>query len=290
MPKPRVEWSTIALLFAVYAAFCLLTAFHEALPPWALALLGGLPLALHGSLQHEAIHGHPTGSARLNALLVGPALSLWLPFGSYRRSHLAHHAAPLTDPHEDPESFYRDAATYASWSSARRALAWIDMTLIGRLTLGPFVVVARSTKGELARLARRERRTVKAWLAHVPAVAVVLLWLAWCELSFPKYVLCFVLPGLSLTLLRSFAEHHASGEHTAVVETNPLLSLLFLNNNLHTIHHAQPNLAWYAIPARYRRAPIDPEVRYYRGYLDVLRRHAFTPIAPPWHPSRPRRA
>ena len=49
---------------------------HPASLPWWVVLPAGAWLtAWHGSLQHEAIHGHPTRSARLNAALA------WLPIG-----------------------------------------------------------------------------------------------------------------------------------------------------------------------------------------------------------------
>ena len=43
-------------------------------------------------------------------------------------------------------------------------------------------------------------------------------------------------------------------------ETHPLLSLLFLNNNLHPAHHAEPGLAWYRLPRAWaaRRSAMAP--------------------------------
>ena len=88
-------------------AWLLLTAFHANLPVPVLMVGGALVVTLHMSLQHEVIHGHPTRSRVLNQLLAGPSLSLWLPFERYRATHLQHHRDHhLTDPLEDPESFY----------------------------------------------------------------------------------------------------------------------------------------------------------------------------------------
>ena len=55
--------------------------------------------------------------------------------------------------------------------------------------------------------------------------------------------------------MRSFAEHKAAMtpyERSAVVEAGPLFSLLFLNNNLHYVHHKRPDLPWHALPAYWR--------------------------------------
>src|SRR3546814_3895233 len=70
------------------------------------------------------------------------------------------------------------------------------------------------------------------------------------------YLLLFVYPGIALSLVRSFLEHQARpevSERSVIVESGPLMSLLFLNNNLHLVHHDKPGLPWYRIPAFYRQ-------------------------------------
>ena len=70
-------------------------------------LAGGFIVCVHGSLQHEFLHGHPTSSQTLNTLLIWFPMGLWMPFTIYRDSHIAHHRCErLTDPLQDPESFY----------------------------------------------------------------------------------------------------------------------------------------------------------------------------------------
>ena len=76
----RIEWPTIALAVGIYAAFAALTWGYHDLPWWTVLPLAGVIVCLHGSLQHEAVHGHPTGNAVLNELVVFPSLWLWLPF------------------------------------------------------------------------------------------------------------------------------------------------------------------------------------------------------------------
>ena len=54
------------------------------------------------------------------------------------------------------------------------------------------------------------------------------------------YVLGATWFGWSISLVRSFAEHRFvdGGTQSAVVRAGPVMSLLFLNNNLHLSHHA----------------------------------------------------
>src|SRR5690349_16055256 len=105
--RRRVEWPTVALAAVVYGAWGLLTFYNGSLPLLVLMPLGAWVTAWQASLQHEIIHGHPTRSRRLNRLIGLWPLMLWLPFESYRISHLVHHRDErLTDPLDDPESHY----------------------------------------------------------------------------------------------------------------------------------------------------------------------------------------
>ena len=58
-----IDLPTMGLAFGIYLSFGLLTWFHNALPWWVIAPLGGYIIALHGSLQHEATHGFPSREA-----------------------------------------------------------------------------------------------------------------------------------------------------------------------------------------------------------------------------------
>src|SRR4051812_30205273 len=101
-----VEWPTLALIGACYVVW-LGAGMLYAHAPLASILLFATSIVLHSSLQHEAIHRHPTGSAALNEALVALPLGLLVPYRRYRQQHLQHHNdSRLTDPYDDPESYY----------------------------------------------------------------------------------------------------------------------------------------------------------------------------------------
>ena len=109
-----------------------------------------------------------------------------------------------------------------------------------------------------------------------------------------EYLLFFIYPGLSLTLLRSFAEHRAAtnpGGRTATLKAEAPLALLFLNNNLHSVHHAMPGLPWYRIPAAWRAMrPEESEAagESFDGYREIAARYFLKPKEHPLHPSERR--
>lgn len=289
-----VEWPTVLVAVALYGAFALLTWFHDSLPWWLLLPLGAYVVCLQGSLQHEALHGHPTAWPTLNEALVLPNLWLWMPFRTYRRLHLTHHRdRHLTDPLEDPESFYVTAERWRRLGRLERGFLWLHNTVAGRLLLGPLFSVVSFAAAEISRLRRRDPELITDWLPHIAGVALVLGWALWiCDMPLVEYLAFFAFPGLSLTLLRSFLEHQARdtlGERTVLIEAGPVFSLLFFNNNLHALHHAEPGLAWYALPARYRerRNELLAKNGHYRfsGYAEVIARYLLWPKEPPVHPA-----
>ena len=300
MPQPtqsplpnRVAWPTLLVAAAVYAGFGLLTWYYAALPWWLVLPLGGYLVAWHGSLQHEAVHGHPTPWPWVNESLVFPSLWLWMPFRVYRETHLVHHTDELlTDPLEDPESYYVTPQAWDRLGPLGRALLWAHNTSPGRLLLGPLLCVGRLFAGEVARLARGDSRNAGAWLLHLVGCALVLVWALWvCAMPLLDYLVFFAYPGISLTLLRSFLEHQARAEVSArsvIVEAGWPLALMFLNNNLHALHHAEPGTAWYELPARYRATRDELLSRnggyLFKGYGEVVLRYLLKPKEHPRHP------
>lgn len=293
-----LQTPTWTVATAIYLTYGLTTWFFHDLPVWLAAGLCAYCIAWHNSLQHEVIHGHPSRHHWLNQALVFPSLHLWLPFGRYRRLHLLHHRHQhLTDPLCDPETYYLTAEQWAELASWQRSLCWIHNTVLGRLLLGPVFIVWRFYRAELRQILDARQPDIRqAWLAHLPAVAIVLAWLQICQLPLWQYLLLGVYPALALTLLRSYAEHRAAArpEHrSAIVEAGPLFSLLYLNNNLHALHHVRPDLPWFRLPDVYRQrraALLQANDGYrYRGYAEIIARYLLWPKEPPWHPGGPPR-
>ena len=154
----RIEWPTLALIVATYGAWFVAGA---ALYPMSavVALMAMAVLnALHSSLVHEVIHGHPTRNARLNAALVFINIGLIWPFQRYRKMHLNHHADDrLTDPFDDPESYYRALYIYDTFPRWFKALLGLSNTLIGRLILGPIMSTLALVLGDIAETAKSIR-------------------------------------------------------------------------------------------------------------------------------------
>ena len=80
--------------------------------------------------------------------------------------------------------------------------------------------------------------------------------------------------------IRTFLEHRAHDKprpRTAIVEDRGPLALLFLNNNLHVVHHHHPRLPWCRLPQAYRaqkaRYLASNEGYRYASYAEVFRRY-----------------
>jgi fatty acid desaturase len=284
----RVEVPTVIVATVIYCGFLGLTWYFNDLPLMVAAPIASLLLAWQSSLQHETIHGHPTGSRRINTVLGWPPLSLWLPYEVYRETHLRHHrckGARLTRPTDDPESHYLPAGRLAASGWAGQAIFHFNRTLFGRLTLGPAISVSRFWRGELRRVRSREAGRIWVWLRHAASVALVLAWVVGvCHISLATYILMMVYSSISLSQLRSFAEHRSHADprlRTNVVETGWLFSLLFLNNNLHIAHHARPSMPWYRLSGAW--CAMRPEanrtgVAVRPGYRSLFQNYWLQPI------------
>ncbi len=287
-----VELPTLALLVANDVVIAALVVAHPSIPLPLLVVAFAVCGAMHMSLQHEALHGHPTPHQWLNELLVTVPSFIWLSFPAYRDSHRLHHRVELTHPQADPESFYVDQETWDRSSRLWRAVLEANRTLLGRMVLWPVVAMARGT-WSLLRDAVRTRRGLLALAGHALATWATL-WLVTVVGGVPWWVFAtgFIYGGLALTCLRSFAEHLAvaDGVPSAMVRTNWFWSTLFLNNNLHHAHHAAPNVAWYRLPQTAEILHSDQLAAagagLYLGYREVARRHLVHPFSQPIHPFR----
>lgn len=284
-------WPTLVMFAACYGAWALAVLI---LPAVSLALaiaVAGVGIALHASLQHEAIHGNPFVRPWLNDMIAFPALTLVVPYGRFRDTHLAHHRdANLTDPYDDPESHFLDPGRWQGLAGPLKAVLLFHNTLLGRMLLGPVVGTVGFLLNEVRAFRSGDSRVLQGWLWHLPAVAVVLAFVGAAPMPLWAYLVAAYL-GLALLKIRTFLEHraHAAARaRTVIVEDCGPLSWLFLNNNYHVVHHMHPQVPWHRLPALYRAdrqryLKINEGYRY-RSYGDVIRRYFLTRKDPVAHP------
>ncbi|MCU4654019.1 fatty acid desaturase [Roseibacterium sp. SDUM158016] len=290
----RVEWPTLLLILGCYAAWALALYWLPGISVALAILLAMLAIALHSSLQHEVTHGHPFNERRLGEVLVFPSLNLLIPYLRFRDTHLAHHMdATLTDPYEDPESNYLDPEVWARLPAFHRRVLLINNTLMGRMLLGPLVgqIAFMATDWRLIRAG--DRKVLAGWLWHLPPTALILALAAAAPMPLWAYLLACYL-GLAILKIRTFLEHQAherARARTVIIEDRGLLAFLFLNNNLHVVHHMHPKLPWYRLPRIYfnnRDKYLRRNDGYrYASYAEVFRRHLLRAKDPVPHPLYP---
>ncbi len=293
MRKPtKIEWPTVALFCCVYTVWLWAVFWLAGGALWLAIPVAAVAIAFHGSLQHEAIHGHPTGWASVNTSLAWPPLSLVIPYLRFRDTHLDHHRdANLTDPYDDPETHFMTRADWDALPAAYRWILNIHNTLAGRLLLGPAIGTLCFLRTDwLAR--QSDPRIGRGWGWHLVAVAAVLSVVAVSPMPLWAYAVA-AYSGLSLLRIRTFLEHQAHAQSRArsvIIEDRGPLALLFLNNNLHAVHHAHPQVAWYDLPALYRahraRFLAMNDGYRFRSYGEIFRRFLFHRKDPVVHPLR----
>jgi len=288
-----VELPSLLLIVVAYGGWLAVTFMYDRWPLWIVAPLATVIVTLHSSLQHEFTHGHPTRWAPVNRLLGILPLSLWLPYDRYRETHIAHHINErLTDPHDDPETYYWSADDWARLTSIGRLAVQVQQTLLGRIVLGSFWRIGHFFRSELRAVMRNESRVRAQWAEHLLWCIPVILWVKLaCGMPIWIYVVAIVIPSNGILLIRSFAEHRARAavrERTAIVEDSWILGPLFLFNNLHALHHEEPHIPWYAYNDRYRARRSELVAAngglVYATYFEVARRYLLRPHDVPQHP------
>jgi fatty acid desaturase len=247
---------------------------------------------LHSSLTHEVLHGHPFKSAIANALLVFPALIIFIPYLRFKDTHLEHHRDErLTDPYDDPETNFMDPQVWDQLPKWCQSLHLFNNTLLGRMFLGPVLSQIAFMRADIRLILAGDRRVALGWLLHVPSlfVAYVMVVLV-AEVPVWLWVLGSYL-SMAILKIRTFLEHrvhdHPRGR-SVVVEDRGLLAFLFLNNNFHSVHHAHPSVPWYALPrlfASKRDRFLAMNDGYHFGcYGEVMRKFAINRKDPVAHP------
>jgi fatty acid desaturase len=277
----RVEWVTLALLLATYGVWACAVIWLPGVSVVLAVVVAGLAAAFQSSLSHEAIHGHPTKWAWVNGVLASPALVLVVPYLRFYDTHHAHHMNErLTDPYDDPETNYQALPDWTGRPAWQKALFRFNNTLAGRMLVGPWIGTWAFLKGDVMAMLRGDRRVMLGWVLHLPALALVLgVLVAWGALPWSGVALS-VWIALAVLKIRTFLEHQAhekAGGRTVIIEDRGPLALMFLNNNLHAVHHMHPRVPWYRLPALYdanrERYQARNEGYLYTSYGEIFRRY-----------------
>ncbi len=286
------EIPSVILLIFCYAAFVAITVSADTLGLVLSIPLLALIVALHSSLQHEFLHGHPTSSQTVNDLMVSLPIGVYIPYLRFKDTHLAHHHDPsLTDPYDDPESNFLNPEMWKSFSGWRKRIGNFNNTLFGRMIIGPTLSLMHLYSQDVAAALQGNRRIQFSYLHHAVGLTLIGLWLAIASQMPVWAFLVAAYFGMSLLKIRTFLEHRAHEKAPArsvVIEDRGPLALLFLNNNFHAVHHAHPGLVWHRIPQEYARKR-DVILRrnggyWYRSYWSVFRMYLFHRKDPVAHP------
>ena len=294
--RDRAEWRTLLLIISCYSLLGLMV-FNPLGLPLYLQMLILIPLiTLHSSLQHECIHGHPFVSQQLNDALIVMPVGLLVPYFRFKETHIKHHQnASISDPFEDPESAYQDLETWEKRPGWVQVVFEFNNTLFGRMLIGP----ALSSIGfAISEIIKGNQKIILTWVVHyVMSVLVVMVIYTFSDMPVWAYLVCSYF-AYSLLMVRTFLEHQAHESmraRTVIVEDKGFFSFLFLNNNLHVVHHAYPTVSWYKLPGIFkknRQRFLEMNRGYsFKSYTEIFKRFTFSkkePVAYPFTSKRPK--
>ncbi len=285
------EWPTWMVIIVVYGSWGWMLVHFQDLNLLIAVPILTLILTLHSSLAHEIIHGHPTSNQTINNLIGYLPLGLIYPYTIFKETHLQHHNNQfITYPGVDPESFFHTRSNWESKNRVLRIIAWVNMTLLGRLLLGPGTSFIALVKWAIRDVLHAKFTRKAMWVIHY-TLTILIVYAAQEIFNIPA--LLYILMGyfsLSIIQLRSFYEHQPVFETNArsvIQESSLLFRLLFLHNNYHYTHHANPSMPWHLLKKEYfdnRQKYLDENSGFqYDGYWRWLK-YLIRPVHSPVHP------
>ncbi len=290
-----IELPTLGLIFASYAIWASLLIYSNyiSLPVWI--ILFAINITLFLSITHEVIHGHPTRSSLVNRLLLLLPIGWVFPYERFLDTHMEHHlTSELTDPFDDPESWYYPRLQYESMNNVIRYVLTFNNTLFGRMLIGPLISITKFYISEIKSIFTNKKTRgylIGVWSLHI-FLCGMMVWFIATFSSIPVWALIVAnYFGISLLLVRTFLEHQATedhGERTVIIEKCCPIAFLFLFNNLHAVHHEKPSIAWYQLPNYYRKNSgyyKNLNKHYiYSSYGEIFRKYFLTPKEQIAHP------
>lgn len=289
----RIEWPTVGLILGCYATwFAAGYWLWPILPAVALAVMAVM-VALQSSLMHEVLHGHPTRNSRINESLIALPIGIVWPYRRFKSLHLKHHRDErLTDPFDDPESYYQAKWKYRQMPKFLRVIFYLNNFMIARLLLAPILGTTGLILTDFSPIIAGDRKILRAWLLHGIGVAAVTM-IVMIAFSMPiwLYILVPVWAGHAMIAIRTYAEHQWSErpEGRTIIVERSILGMLFLNNNLHLVHHQHPGVPWYQLPSKYWNKRDEwsrkNEGYVYPNYMTLFKKFAFRAKEPVVHPA-----
>lgn len=250
----ETAWPTVALFLGALSLQCLAAylSISGSLSITAAVLASSWCAYAQFTVLHDAAHWSLSKRPWLNESLgAAAALVLFAPFGALRRNHLHHHAH-TNDPAEDPDF----------WVAGENALSiflrcWTQFT---RHYLCYFTKLSRRDTAyrEALLTVALLAACVAAAIYHGRALDLALYWFIPSQVA-------------SAALAFSFdywphRPHRNQGRlrDTAVIAPRGF-DWLFLNQNIHLIHHLFPTIPWYRYRAAFTR--LEPGIRAEGGII-----------------------
>lgn len=297
MKVSKVEWPTAILILVVYLGLHFSCLYIYEISSTLFTILLAFLIALHSSISHEILHGHPTKNDYLNSIFVFPAVGIFIPFLRFKDTHLEHHKNEnLTDPYDDPETNFIDPNTWKKLGYFVQFTLNLNNTLLGRMLIGPFISQYKFIKSEIEFLFNGNERVILAWIMHFFGFSVAYyFFVIFHEVGFAHWIIG-AYAALSILKIRTFLEHRAFNRargRSVIIEDTGILALIFLNNNFHAVHHIHPKIPWYILPRIFkenkRRYLALNDYYYFKSYLDVFKSYFFVgkdPVAHPYYANR----
>ena len=153
---PAIEWPTVVLIVACYAAWAGAAFFLWPSYPVVALIVLGVVLAMQSSLMHEAAHGHPTRKALDQRVSGRPAdrPRLSVPAVQGAASAAPCRRAADRSVRRSRKATIARCGTMRSFRRSLKAVLTFNNTMVGRFVIGPPL----ATAGFLMTEAQADRR------------------------------------------------------------------------------------------------------------------------------------
>jgi len=243
------------------------------------------------ALLHEAIHNRMVRKRVWNDRLAR-ALSICsgASFDAMRLGHMTHHRFPrhaldradIIEPGKSPiATSIRFYFGLLGWVYLRELLSSMVMLLPRRAInwVAEFALADDETSAVLHGALRRglDRRLARIRLDMVVVILIYGTAFYLYGAVWPILIAAIAVRGLIVSLQDNVA-HYATPAVVGAAAHNSRASrwasLFMLNQNLHGVHHDQPELPWHVLPHAFTRRGGD----YYGGYFALLMKQFYGPL------------